>query len=217
MRADDGIHDGPTNMARDSALLDLGRPAIRVYEWDDVWVSLGRFQVPEKSVRAGVRWVMRPTGGKAVLHGHDLTVGMAVPLAVLGESEREVKRIYRTVIPVLVLGLNDVGIPASLAEETPFVRGAGKVADCFAHVSANDVVDPATGLKVCGCALRVTSESVLVQASIPARPPSVDPANVFDDPALPGRVWEVTRVEFAEAIGARFAEKFCSLAVNLGE
>jgi lipoate-protein ligase A len=211
---DDGVKDGPTNMARDAAFLEAREPQVRVYEWDRPWVSLGRFQVPEMTVKVGcgVDWVMRPTGGKAVLHGHDLTVGMGVPLAVIGESEREVKAIYRRVIPVLVGALNAVGIPAVLAEETPFVRGAGKVADCFAHVSANDVVDPANGMKVCGCALRVTSTMVLVQASVPVRIPEVSAGEIFDDPALPGRVWDVRREDFACAIGREFEEfidSFC--------
>ncbi|MBA4293352.1 hypothetical protein C0431_10330 [bacterium] len=203
---DDGVNDGPTNMARDAAYLECGEARVRVYEWDRPWVSLGRFQVPEMTVRAGceVGWVIRPTGGKAVLHGHDLTVGMGFPLALLRESEREVKAIYRRVIPVLVGALNRVGIPAILAEETPFVRGAGKVADCFAHVSANDVVDPATGMKVCGCALRVTSDMVLVQASIPVREPEVFAGEVFDDPALPGQVWNVRRQDFSVAVGEEF-------------
>ncbi|MFM9872006.1 MAG: biotin/lipoate A/B protein ligase family protein [Fimbriimonadaceae bacterium] len=203
---DDGLNDGPTNMARDTAFLESGEARVRVYEWDRPWVSLGRFQVPDMTVKAGcgVDWVMRPTGGKAVLHGHDLTVGMGVPLTLIGESEREVKAIYRKVIPVLVGALNAVGIPAALAEETPFVRGAGKVADCFAHVSANDVVDPANGVKVCGCALRVTSTTVLVQASVPVRMPVVDAGDVFDDPALPGRVWDVSREDFAAAVRAEF-------------
>jgi len=203
---DDGVNDGPTNMARDAAFLDANKPQVRVYEWDRPWVSLGRFQVPEMTVRpgCGVDWVMRPTGGKAVLHGHDLTVGMGVPLALIGENEREVKAIYRRVIPVLVGALNAVGISAALAEETPFVRGAGKVADCFAHVSANDVVDPSLGTKVCGCALRVTSTMVLVQASIPVRIPDVNAGDIFDDPALPGRVWDVHRSDFASAVGTEF-------------
>lgn len=206
LKVDDGVNDGPTNMARDAAFLGCEELQVRVYEWDRPWVSLGRFQVPEMTVKVGcgVDWVMRPTGGKAVLHGHDLTVGMGVPLKLLGESEREVKAIYRRVIPVLVGALNRVGIPAVLAEETPFVRGAGKVADCFAHVSANDVVDPGTGMKVCGCALRVTSDTVLVQASIPVRIPEIAADDVFDDPALPGRLWDVRRTDLARAVEVEF-------------
>ncbi|MBL8067320.1 MAG: hypothetical protein JNM28_02630 [Armatimonadetes bacterium] len=203
---DDGICDGIQNMARDAGLLDSGSPIARVYGWDGPWVSLGRSQNSSASLKPGcpAPWVMRPTGGKAVLHGHDLTVGMAVPLEILGLGERDVKSVYRAVIPLLTRSLNAVGIPASLAEETPFVRGAGKVADCFAHVSPNDVVDPSTGQKVCGCALRLTNRMVLVQASIPVGKPLVDPSLVYDAPAAVGRHSSATRDELACALRTEF-------------
>lgn len=178
--------DGPANMAADSALLDAGRVAGRVYSWSSVWVTLGRYQRSETALVEGctVPWVVRPTGGKAVLHGHDVTVGLAVPLSVLGlpEGSRRLGDVYRAVVAPLVAALGDCGIPAALAETTPFVRSAGKVADCFAHVSPNDIVGP-DGRKVCGCALRLTASAVLVQASIPAGPPLVDPATVYANPA----------------------------------
>ena len=182
--------DGHTNMARDAVLLERaerGGACARVYTWDGAWVSLGRFQRPERALRnpASINWVMRPTGGKAVLHGHDVTVAMAVPLSALGitkSDSRKVSTVYRAVVRPLVEALAAAGLPATLAEETPFVRSAGQTADCFAHVSPNDIVDPATGQKVCGCALRVTPGAVLVQASVPVRRPLVRPDAVFDSP-----------------------------------
>jgi hypothetical protein len=59
-------------------------------------------------------------------------------------------------------------------------------------------------MKVCGCALRVTSDMVLVQASIPVREPEVLAGEVFDDPALPGQVWNVRRQDFSAAVGEEF-------------
>ena len=182
--------DGPANMARDEQLFhdaEKGQAGARVYTWDGAWVSLGRFQRPERALRspASINWVMRPTGGKAVLHGHDVTVGMAVPLSALGVTEsdsRKVSTVYRAVVRPLVEALTAAGLQAVLAEQTPFVRSAGQTADCFAHVSPNDIVDPATGQKVCGCALRVTAGAVLVQASVPVHRPLVPPNSVFDSP-----------------------------------
>lgn len=205
---DDGVNDGFINMSRDAELIEpaiAGKGSCRIYQWDGPWVSLGRSQVPELSLKSNcqVPYVMRPTGGKAVLHGHDLTVGIAMPVAI---DPREVKAIYRGIVPILVGALNQVGIPAALAEETPFVRGAGKVADCFAHISANDIVDPSSGSKVCGCALRVVSGAVLVQASIPVGIPSIDPSEVFSDPALPGREYSATRAELTKALQIELAK-----------
>ena len=76
-----------------------------------------------------------------------------------------------------------------LGENTRFLKPSGSArparlaADCFAHVSANDLVDPDSGLKVCGCALRLTDKAVLVQASIPNGLPLVDPQTVFAMPS----------------------------------
>ncbi len=199
---DDGVHDGIVNMRRDTLLLDHDGVRARVYQWDRDWVSLGMFQTPEAALLEGCQtpWVMRPTGGKAVLHGHDLTLGMSAPLALIGTDSRGVKTAYRWLAEPIITALNEVGIPATLAERTPFVRGAGKVADCFAHVAANDIVHPGTGQKVCGCALRLTHEAVLLQASIPLGQPLVDPALVFDIPALVSMDRSVSRSDLALAL-----------------
>lgn len=203
--SDDGVNDGRQNMAADVALLEAaeqGQGGGRVYQWDGVWVSLGLNQTPEVALRdQSVRWVVRPTGGKAVLHGHDLTIGFAVPLVDLGlGDERRLKAIYRAVCEPLIAGLTAVGIPAALGERTPFVRNAGRVGDCFAHISPNDIVDPATGQKTCGCALKVTHAAVLVQASVPVGRPDVDPAEVLDGGVLVFRESGATRAELAAAL-----------------
>lgn len=186
----DGDHDGPTNMGRDAALFERaeeGTPGGRVYGWRGVWVSLGRFQSASRAVKPGsVPTVQRPTGGKAVLHGHDVTVGLAVPLTQLGLAEgrrRSVGAVYRAVADLVLPCLRQAGIPAELGEKTTYVRDRKHVSDCFAVVSPNDIVDPATGQKVCGCALRIGESAVLLQASIPVRRPLIDPGEVFDDPA----------------------------------
>src|SRR4051812_23191761 len=113
-------------MERDIRLLDSAENGVagcRIYTWDGPWVSLGRFQSPDRDLVDPERsnWVMRPTGGKAVLHGHDVTVGLAVPLRLLDlTGQRSLKAVYRLVIGPLVEGLRACGIPARLAEETQF-------------------------------------------------------------------------------------------------
>lgn len=166
--------DGPTNMARDVALLEAaerGTPGVRVYEWDGPWLSLGRFQRPSDVLAelGDLPWVMRPTGGKTVRHGEDVTVGMAAPSALLGLESRQLKEAYRALARPLISALRTCGVPAVLGEGSRWLRKEGRTADCFAYVSPNDIVDEETGLKVCGCALRLTDKAVLVQASIPVR------------------------------------------------
>lgn len=188
--------DGPTNMSADVDLLSRaegGEATLRFYSWDGPWVSLGRFQNAERDLvdPSLLPWVLRPTGGKAVLHGHDLTVTLACPHEGLG-----VRDVYRMLIRPLVLGLRVAGQAAALGEETGFV-GSGSAADCFRHVSANDVVDPGTGRKLVGCALKVTRTAALAQCSIPLSLPLIDPSRVYRDAhvAMPLRVSRELLVE----------------------
>src|SRR5205085_6034945 len=103
----DGRLEGHTNMLRDRELLsraEAGEAGCRVYGWLGPWVSLGRFQSPERDLvqPEATNWVVRPTGGKAVLHGHDLTVGLAVPLSALGLENRSLKAVYRAIVQPLI-------------------------------------------------------------------------------------------------------------------
>jgi hypothetical protein len=129
------------------------------------------------------------------LHGHDLTVTLACPHEGMG-----VKQVYRMLIRPLVEGMRLAGQPAALAEETCFV-GSGATSDCFRHASANDVVDPGTGRKLIGCALKVTRSAALAQCSIPLGLPLIDPANVYRDPHVPMPL-QVTREKLIEVIAS---------------
>ncbi|MCC7433914.1 MAG: hypothetical protein IT363_04460 [Methanoregulaceae archaeon] len=206
----DGALDGPTNMDRDRDLLaaaERGLGGARVYRWDRAWISLGVFQQAERDVLPGceVPTVLRPTGGKAVLHGHDETIGLALPLAWIGGDVRSIKVAYRAVIGPIVSAMRACGVPAALAEETRFVKSEGRTADCFAHVSPNDVVDERSGLKVCGCALKLTQHAVLVQASLPNGMPLVDPQRVFAKPSVAfAPEWDASGL--ADALEAALSE-----------
>jgi lipoyl(octanoyl) transferase len=199
------ILDGPANMARDIELLrqaEAGCPGCRVYGWTGPWVTLGRFQSPGRDLVApdNTNWVIRPTGGKAVLHGHDITVGLAIPLDRLNLQKRSLSEVYRAVIQPIVAGMRACGVQATLAEETRWTSQGERTADCFAFSSPNDIVDALTGLKVCGCALRLTATAVLVQASLPNGKPLVDPERVIKNAALSFREWDAR--DFPDALKA---------------
>ncbi|MBI3892884.1 MAG: hypothetical protein HY303_15290, partial [Candidatus Wallbacteria bacterium] len=82
--------DGPWNMAVDLALLrSVGArrspPTLRLYRWRGPWVSIGYSQPPGAAVdlpacrELGCGLVRRPTGGKGLLHGFDLTYSLTLP------------------------------------------------------------------------------------------------------------------------------------------
>lgn len=180
-------------MARDVRLWEAaesGTAGARVYGWEGPWVTLGRFQRAERALvpGTGVPSVQRPTGGRAVLHGHDVTVGLAVPLTALGVPEgreRNLKSVYRAVTWPLLEALRACGLRAELAEAVSGPALEGDSADCFAAAFGLDIVDPDGGNKICGCALRIGQFACLLQASVPAGRPLVDPATVFLRPARP--------------------------------
>lgn len=169
-------------MGRDATLLEQANQGVagaRIYFWDSVWVTLGKSQKPEDALLdLSVNNVIRPTGGAAVLHGHDLTIGLAMPLTDLGCSGREVKKAFLGLTSPLLQALNQVGIPAVLGrdfserlqESSPY---------CFGMKSDYDVLHADTGEKICGCAMKVTADAALVQASIPIWDLDFDPAKII--------------------------------------
>jgi lipoate-protein ligase A len=113
---------GAAQMDADLALLDDvaagAPPALRLYRWDPPALSIGRFQ-PEGEIdgaacaRLGVELVRRPTGGRALLHGADLTyaVAMAEPVGSAGSTDA----VYRHLASALVAALTSIGVDAAVA------------------------------------------------------------------------------------------------------
>lgn len=149
-------------MAADLACLDevaAGEPPVlRLYSWTRPALSLGRFQ-PETDVdleacrRLGVEVVRRPTGGRALLHGADLTYAVAMrrPPGAAGH----VDALYRTLAGGLIAGLAGLGVDAQIGGD----RGpAGPV--CFAAAQGADL--RVGERKLCGSA-QVQRGSVVLQ------------------------------------------------------
>lgn len=184
----DGPASGHRNMAADAALLwsvDSGAapPTVRVYEWDGLWLSLGRFQATDRGIhvaecrRLGVKLVRRPTGGRGVLHGSDLTATFCMPFSVLGVRAASVASLYRWCNDALLSGLRAL----TPAVEVGSARYAGRGGDCFASATSADLW--AGGGKLLGSALRRGQNAALIQISLRWRKPDVDPAAIFIDAA----------------------------------
>ena len=206
---------GEENMGRDLYLLkeaEKGQFSCRIYSWEGAWVSLGRFQDPEKDLLpdAPAPFVKRPTGGKGVLHGHDITLSIAAPLHQLlmpnedhQKYSRSVRKVYLVLIERIIQAFRRCQIQAVLGENREARSIIVSNSDCFAAISPSDVIEEFSGQKICGCALRLTKKGVLLQASIPIAPPLVDPYSVFKAPAT----YHAQRLDlgnFANAIRQEF-------------
>jgi lipoate-protein ligase A len=153
-------------MAADLAMLDAvvagGPPVLRVYQWQPPALSLGRFQ-PDDDVDAAacaardVEVVRRPTGGRALLHGADVTYAVAFAQPT-GDAGR-VDALYEWLAGGLIAGLAGLGVTAAVARND---GPAGPV--CFAGQQGADL--RVGDRKLCGSAQVRRDGAVLQHGSV---------------------------------------------------
>jgi lipoate-protein ligase A len=156
-------------MAVDEALLASacggGPLTLRLYTWSGAWLSLGYGQTlpparAEACARAGVGVVRRMTGGRAVLHGADLTYAVAAPESSLPSG---LQGSYALVSRALVRALAALGIAADPAS-APAAPGGPAPFDCFARAAEGEIC--VAGRKLAGSAQRRTGGGVLQHGSL---------------------------------------------------
>lgn len=172
------IDSGPCapsyNMALDEALLDwhsegLIPPVIRFYEWNPATLSIGYFQSVEKEIdmeavrRLGLGFVRRPTGGRGVLHEHELTYSVIVSED-YPDMPATVTEAYRVISEGLLKGFQSLGLEAYFSiPNTPVKLQAlksPKTAVCFDTPSWYELV--VEGKKVAGSA-QTRQKGVILQ------------------------------------------------------
>ena len=178
--ADDSIRvlidpplDGPTNMARDEALLRrvaCGETAatMRLYEWQPPTLSLGYFQAYDDvsqqppAIRS-MPVVRRLTGGGAIVHADELTYSLIVP----GDSpllRGGPVGLYALVHDAAVEMLAAHGIPARRADRSEPANSQRGPFLCFERRHGLDVV--VGPHKVLGSAQRRSNGAVLQHGSL---------------------------------------------------
>lgn len=161
------------NMATDQALFEAVRdgvatlPVVRIYYWDRRCVSVGRLQSLAVVERAfpGLPAVRRPTGGRAVLHGADLTVSVVTRSEWLPE-DGGVLSSYHQIAHGLGEAFGAVGITAVLGDSAR-LGNQHAIVDCFEISAGCDLVEAGTGRKLVGSAQRREGGALLQQMSIP--------------------------------------------------
>lgn len=172
------VQSGPCtpsfNMALDEALLDwhstgsIG-PVIRFYEWSPATLSIGYFQQAERDVNMqavkeqSLGFVRRPTGGRAVLHEHELTYSIIVSEQYPNMPE-SVTEAYRVLSEGILLGFQNLGLEAYFSvpetEEQKADLKKPKSAVCFDAPSWYELV--VEGKKVAGSA-QTRQKGVILQ------------------------------------------------------
>ena len=171
---DTGAGNAAMNMALDEALLlthEAGTtlPTLRVYSWSAPTLSLGYAQSTAKEVnrdacqRLGIAVVRRPTGGRAVLHDHEVTYSVVMPTTVADGSSALTEQ-YRQIGLALATALRQAGLTVHL--ERPHRQSpAQRSPACFAALSRYEL--SATGRKLVGSAQKRRQRALLQHGSIP--------------------------------------------------
>jgi len=157
------------NMAVDSALLELStryhEGFLRLYQWAPHCLSFGRHE-PARTrydrdaiTALGLDVVRRPTGGRAVWHGRELTYTVTAPSAAFGPLQAT----YRTIHETLCHALADLGAGATLAEAPDRQHGLDAGA-CFAQPVGGEIM--IDGRKVVGSAQMRRGDVFLQHGSI---------------------------------------------------
>ena len=159
---------GWANMAVDQALLDRaafgGERWFRLYGWEPHCLSFGRHEPATRRYdRArvetlGLDVVRRPTGGRAVWHGREVTYALAAPSADLGTVREAYVEIHR----MLLGALGRLGIPARLAPPAGPARVDGGA--CFASPAGGEIM--VQGRKAVGSAQLRQGGALLQHGSI---------------------------------------------------
>jgi lipoate-protein ligase A len=166
------------NMALDEALLDWhseGKipPTIRFYGWNPATLSIGYFQKVEKEINLdavkehNLGFVRRPTGGRGVLHEHELTYSVIVSED-HPEMPKTVTEAYRVISEGILRGFLSLGLDAYFAvpktlEEREALKSP-RSAVCFDAPSWYELV--VEGRKVAGSAQTRQKGVILQHGSI---------------------------------------------------
>jgi lipoate-protein ligase A len=231
---DSGPNIGAYNMAVDEELLAHAQageamPVLRFYGWAPPAVSLGRFQDMKTAVNAdacrrlGFDIVRRITGGRAVLHRHELTYSVIARTddAIFPSS---VTGTYKIIATALLAGLQNLGIAAEMVSRggrhAALVKKNAKDPACFSSPSWYEIL--VNGRKIIGSAQRRMKGAFLQHGSIlidydPALEAEVIPGGCGSDVVTcikrelgrdvpPGEIKQAFQQGFQSALGVDFSQ-----------
>ncbi|MBO8138632.1 MAG: lipoate--protein ligase family protein [Desulfotomaculum sp.] len=205
--------DAFTNMAVDEAVLEsvaAGEcpPTIRFYRWNPPGITIGYFQKINKEIdidacrKNGVDVVRRLTGGRAVLHQHELTYSVIVP----ENNPRVAGTVLQSYLAIsrgLLAGLKNLGVEGQLVEGTS-VKGQSTAA-CFDAPSWYELV--VSGRKLVGSAQTRKMGVLLQHGSI-----------IIDaDNDLLFSILKFSSEKVRNAARQRFSQKATCLAAEMAE
>ncbi|OGC91339.1 MAG: hypothetical protein A2W25_09130 [candidate division Zixibacteria bacterium RBG_16_53_22] len=150
-------------------------PFLRFYTWAKPTISIGCNQIIARRINLelcrldNIPVVKRPTGGRELLHGHDLCYTAAIPLTKrLGAVEA--RGYFAEISSVLTGALQAMGVKA---QWLPF-SGRPRLSDgpCFIQADSGEI--SVAGRKLMASAQRVFEGCLIQQGSMPLFKPKID-------------------------------------------
>lgn len=165
--------DGAYNMAVDEAILKAVAtgdqpPTLRLYGWSPLCLSLGYGQSvadvdEDRLQKRGWGLVRRPTGGRAILHGDELTYSIAFPID-HELAQGDVIASYQRISHALLVALQHLGLsPRSERQDQPSGKARGPV--CFEVPSHYEIT--VEGRKLIGSAQVRRKDGILQHGTLP--------------------------------------------------
>ena len=171
---DSGPGDAFFNMALDEAIATEVRrgtapPTLRLYCWNRPSLTLGCFQRTADINIAYCRSqdipiVRRPTGGRAILHGEELTYSFSIKTD-RGPFSHGLLDSYKKISTALSIAFRKVGVAAEPKEKREKGRVLGRSPFCFQSSSYGELL--IDNKKLVGSAQKRWSDGLLQQGSIP--------------------------------------------------
>lgn len=160
-------------MARDEYLFRLCHESkigfFRIYAWERPSFSTGVSQKADKSLNLdfikanGCDYVRRISGGKTVLHDHEITYAVASSED-LFFREHDLHQSYLLISRVLVRALRSLGVEATLCQGSPAELSRSHN-PCFSFPTPNEI--EVNGKKIIASAQKRDKQALLQHGSIP--------------------------------------------------
>lgn len=170
---DSGTRDAIYNMAIDEAIAVNVKngdslPTLRLYGWSCPSVSLGSFQKISDidlmyCITNNIPVVRRPTGGRGILHGDELTYSFSARNE--GKFSSSLLDTYRKLSMTFQLAINTIGLKVEMKTEREKGRNLRRSPICFNSTSYGEL--SYNGKKLVGSAQKRWSNGFLQQGSIP--------------------------------------------------
>lgn len=163
---------GSYNMAIDEAIMlsvakNVSKPTLRLYAWQPLCLSIGygqRIRDVDLTRLDKYGWdiVRRPTGGKAILHGDELTYSVSLPKD-HELAQGDIVESYRLISEALMRALQYLGLSPASEKQSKGNTGLGPV--CFEVPSHYEITS--NGKKLIGSAQVRRREGILQHGTLP--------------------------------------------------